>query len=156
MIEENSKTKLADFRAWREKNDSSFNLFDYLHGVLSTNDVSTDLIFAIIELFWPEFINVDGMIFIDEQFDKGEYERLVNEGSKPEEVEYWLNLVNLDGLLPGIGNENCAFIGTKIAELWRLKLQLEYQDKKFNVSYLYEDDEQEHFVTFHTERLNVG
>lgn len=48
---------MPDYESWRSANQpQGFSLFDYVHAIMSTNDLPTDLLLAMARLLWPEFV----------------------------------------------------------------------------------------------------
>ncbi|MEP5759436.1 MAG: hypothetical protein ABJ327_09095 [Litoreibacter sp.] len=142
---------LSDYENWVNANSpNKFSLFDYLHGILKTKDIEPDLIVAFLKVFWPEFYCIDGFIFLKEEFQEGKYVDLVKQGTSEKDIEYWMNLVSVDGLFDSATFEQSKYIAHQMAEIWKSKLQSDFTDKEFIVECLTEEDEV--YVVFHQDR----
>jgi len=108
-----NRENLSDYQKWVSSNEEKkFSLFDYIHGVFSLNDLSSDLAIALMNLFFPRFLLHDDLIFLQEEFSKKRYDSLISSGISGHELEYWMNILNIDTLI------NCSSVaeGVKFAE----------------------------------------
>ncbi|MFK7824840.1 MAG: hypothetical protein AB8G05_11825 [Oligoflexales bacterium] len=143
---------LDDFNNWsNENNDFSFN--DYIQSIFSSKQLSPDLFYAFMRLFWPEFILSNGFVFLKDPNSSEKLEKLIKGGK---DVEYWANLLNVDGFFTGTqqeGEDNTIEISKRIAKSlassWHTKLKNEYPNLKFIVKDFFDEENQEVFLTFY-------
>jgi hypothetical protein len=146
---------LLDYQQWKKANNpNKFSLYDYLHGVTKTKGLNPDLYVAFLKLFWPDFVSVDEYVFLLEKYDEQKYYELVKQRYQGSDLEYWMNLLNLDGFFQEVvGQEgdyldHCLFLGEHIAKLWAQKLGIEFPDKVFDVRCIHDSDLNEVYVVF--------
>ncbi len=89
---------------------------------------------------------------IKEEYDESEYLRLIEQNLQKKEVEYWMNLLNINSLFYGEEIEtedNSIYIDTceLIVNLWSHKLHKDFPEKQFYVGCL--KDENEIYIVFH-------
>lgn len=143
------KNKLKNYQQWVQANkDTQFSLFDYIHGVFQTQEFAPDLSFAFLQLFWPDFILHNTLVFLKEEFYEGKYLELKEQGHQGKDLEYWMNLLSIDGILGSCSFEEAACLGDSIAVLWNKKLEADFSDREFEVNCLKDEYLQEVYVTF--------
>lgn len=90
---------------------------------------------AYLTLFWPEFIEYEGCVFIGREPPETYQEWKEKFKGNVKSIEEMLNhhhLFDVFGLKQGTP-EQILFLGRKLKELWFLKLTRDYPDKKFIV-----------------------
>ncbi len=133
---------LSDYESWVESNSpEKFTLFDYIHGILSTKDIELDIVFAILKFFWPEFCNVNGLVFLQEEYSESKYRELIQQGYSGKDLEYWMNLTSIDGLFDKATFEQSKYLGRQITSIWESKLEKDFPDKLFKVDCIIDGDE---------------
>ncbi len=138
--------QLLNFQQWKQANGNDFSIWDYLSGI-----ANVEVAIAFSKLFWPEFIEHQGGIFLAEAFDIEIYqqwkEKLVNDINA---IERMMNHQHIDDILPGaekVGIDNLYYLGDTIAQMWSSRLKLVYPDRTFQVNC--DRDEYTVVVTFH-------
>ena len=140
--------QLDDFQNWKKVNGERFSKVDYINGVCHTNHLSTDIYFASLDLFWPEFYQHNGMIFIKDSFDtKTKSEGFFDPAKENHRNEYWINLLSLDNFFEDGTQKEYEFFGRKLAESWLGKLEMDFPDKTFSIHIV--NDDEDSWVTFH-------
>lgn len=133
--------KLNDFEAWKKVNGQSFSKLDYIHGIIKTALLSSDLYFAFLDLFWPEFIEHEGMIFIKDWFTERK-NVIADKKMTTSEKEYWVNLLSIDGLFDTeLDDIKMTLLSNKIGEAWEAKLKKEYPRRIFKVHIINSEDD---------------
>jgi hypothetical protein len=124
--------KLADFQRRKKINDGDYTLWDYLFGVAN---IEIAIIFT--KLFWPDFIEHEGGIFLSEAFNCQIYEQWKIElGNDVAAIEQVMNHQHVDDLLPSVQKvsaENLLFLGQTLVEMWKSRLKLLYPQRCFKV-----------------------
>lgn len=143
------KVELSDFQRWVKANEGQkFTLFDYIHAMNIEEQFGIDLFYAISKLIWPEFYELNGYLYLKEEFDNLRYQELKQQLSSESEVGYWMNMLNLDGMLPTQTEKFYSYLGELLKTTWEAKLSNEYPDSDYVVEYI-KNDEDEFFITFH-------
>jgi hypothetical protein len=138
---------LSDYQKWKNANDGkNFSLYDYIHCVAIEKKIPIDFNIALLKLFYPEFIVIENHVFLKEEYDESEYLRLIEQNLPKKEVEYWMNLLNINSLFYSeeIEAENDSlYIDTceVMANLWSQKLHKDFPEKQFYVGCLKDDNE---------------
>ena len=94
------------------KFDPTHNLgsTDYLHSLFKLSDLPIDLVLCFIKLLMPKFKVVDGLIFLDETFNIHTYNKYLSEGLSKNETQYWMNILEITGILKKIEEQKSNFI----------------------------------------------
>lgn len=150
---------LAHFREVKCKgqDSSGFNFFDFLHAHGSPLDA---LFYS--RLFWPEFVEINGMVFLKETIedddDRGRLDEALEryDGDKTK-TEQSFNLTEIPSLfgknLAETSDEEDLVLAERLAEMWQHRLQIIYPNRKFTVQLLSaEETGGEAGVIFYTER----
>lgn len=134
------KNELLDYQNWVSANQSKrFSLFDYVHAKLNFDRVSPDLAVALLNLYWPTFQEIDGWVFLEEEFSKEKYQELAS--SNNSQLEYWMNLINLESIFSLAPVETQEYVALKITEMWKAKLKIDFPEKKFIVKKFIDEGE---------------
>ncbi len=127
-----NKDKLIDFQQWKKANGDNFSLLDYLFGVSSI-----EVALAFTKLFWPDFVEHEGGIFLSEAFNREIYEQWkVQLGNDITAIERVINHQHIDDILPGaenVGIDNLFYLGQSLAQMWSSRLKLLYPHRHFQV-----------------------
>ena len=124
--------QLQDFQLWKNANGDGFTLLDYLTGV-----ANIEIAIAFTKLFWPDFVEYKGGIFLADGFA----EQIYNEwhekmGDNITAIEQVMNHTHISDLLPGSENvtfDNLLYLGQTISQMWESRLGKLYPDKHFLV-----------------------
>ena len=138
--------QLNDYQQWKKVNDENFSLWDYLFGV-----ANVEIALAFTKLFWPDFVEHEGGIFLSEAFNREVYDRWKETlSNNPMAIEQAMNHIHIDDLLPGSENmasENLFYLGKKLAQMWSSRLEKLYPEKEFKVAC--QRDDETIIVTFY-------
>jgi len=98
------------------------NVYDIVYNLILNKVISPELLFNILEIFWPTFIEKDGYVLLKEQFSKKYYNRLIDEDSNP---EYWINLVSIDQFFSEMDEweEKSSRFAKALVPIWEAKLK---------------------------------
>jgi len=139
------------------QDSSGFNFFDFLHAHGSPLDA---LFYS--RLFWPEFVEIDGMVFLKETIEDGDDKIRLGktlkryEGDKTK-TEQSFNITEIPSLfgkkLAETTDEEDLVLAERLAEMWQHRLRVIYPNRKFIVQALStEETGGEVGVNFYTER----
>lgn len=153
------KDLLAHYREIKCKGQDTrgFNFFDFLHAHGSPLDA---LFYS--RLFWPQFVEINGMIFMSETIeDDGDRSRLDDAlkryGGDKTKTEQSFNVIEIPSLfgksLSETTDEEDFMLAQQWAEMWQHRLQSAYPNRKFTLQILSaEDTGGETRVIFYTAR----
>lgn len=138
--------KLGSYQEWKKANGDDFSLWDYLFGV-----ANVEIALGFAKLFWPDFVEYEGGVFLSESFDIDIYKQWQAKlGNDIGAIERAINHQHLDDLLPGaeeVGIDNLLYLGQTMAEMWENRLRLLYPERRFHVASI--RDEQTVTVSFY-------
>lgn len=154
-----NKNSLEHFREVRCKGQdtSGFNFFDLLH----SNGSPLDALFYS-SLFFPEFVEIDGMVFLKDTIEDEEDKFRLNkalkyyEGDKTK-TEQSFNLIEVPCLFgKNMGettDDEDKILAERLAKMWQSKLCVIFSDRNFTVEVISaENTGGEVGVIFYTER----
>lgn len=143
------KTALTDYQEWKRTNGDQFSLFDYVYSVNFEKNIKVDYLYSLYKVMWPDFLCIDGMVFLSEQFDDKKYNELIKNGLSPDRIEYWINLFSIDSLFPYDSSPIiCRDITQKISSLWRRKMSDDFPFLNIVIDDEIIDDEQS-YISFY-------
>lgn len=132
--------QLREFQNWKTANGDHFSLRDYLFGVSNV-----EVAIAFTKLFWPDFVEHDGGVFLSEAFDIKIYEQWKAEFDRDiQSIEKVINHQHIDDILPGADNvsiDNLIYLGEALAQMWESRLNSAFPNRKFKVICNHEDQD---------------
>ena len=114
-----------------------------------------DQAICLIDLFWPEFIEWEGLILRKSAFpeDWSRFRETADAAKwTPSDMEYMLNRVNIaDFFLNDPDRDNVDLsvytsIAQKVAEMWECKIKMLYPDRSIEVSIVHSDIDPEVYM----------
>ena len=140
--------EVMDYESWKRANPG-FSQFDYLHAFFRLTKNASDIFNSFFRLLWPEFIIRDGHLFLQDNFAEKKYKDLINKGYPRKDVEYWMNLLNLSGMVlqnDSIKESWTKEVGNQLVAIWNAKILLEFPDRKVVVSCIFDEADGEYFL----------
>ncbi|WP_323158411.1 hypothetical protein [Pseudomonas viridiflava] len=137
-----------DFASFRA--DNAHHLvsgFDYIHAVHHTQRLSADFALCMAKLYWPEFVRVDGWIFVKETFDEAYYLSLLESDNSPAKNQFWMNLLEVTGLFENLSMPQSTVVANALAGSWNAKLASESGPSFAQSRAIVDDEGCEVFVT---------
>ncbi|MEE4100778.1 hypothetical protein [Pseudomonas viridiflava] len=137
-----------DFASFRA--DNAHHLvsgFDYIHAVHHTQRLSADFALCMAKLYWPEFVRVDGWIFVKETFDEAYYLSLLESDNSPAKNQFWMNLLEVTGLFENLSMPQSTVVANALAGSWNAKLASESGPSFAQARAIVDDEGCEVFVT---------
>jgi len=120
-----------------DRDTTGFNVMDFLHAIGSPL-----LAHFYGRLFWPEFVEIDDMIFLKETFEDADDLARLDEarrryGGDRTEIEKSFNCVEIGALFgrrsgDTTAAQDCA-LAQKLAEMWTQRLRVLYPSRLFKV-----------------------
>jgi len=123
-------------------------VFNTIVALIQLSEIDPELLFAILEIFWPAFIEKDGYIFLKDRFSEDYYHRLIDEDSNP---ELWINLLTIEYFFPEMDDweEQSICFAKSLVPIWEAKLKSYFPEKKFTVKYLCDEEVGDYGLTFY-------
>jgi hypothetical protein len=130
-----------------DRDATGFNTFDFIH---AEGLPLQALLFT--RLFWPEFVEIDGMVFLKEIIEDDEdrrrltdaFKRYDGDRRKTEESFNFVEVPQLFGKRIGdLEDGDYRWLAERLAEMWRARLQLLFPDRRFLVDLIGTDDADE-------------
>ena len=143
---------LKDYERWRRLNREPFSLYDYAYAAAYQQRLPADAMMAFAMLIWPPFRDVDGLVLLAEQYDATKLARLRSQGLTEAKLEYWMNLLSVDGLfqsLPGATRWHMRAFANTLHQSWRAKLRQDYPMLRFRVEVVIDDEVDDVCVVFY-------
>lgn len=141
------------FNAWRDNwvDKSSISIIDYINFNIDPNDL-----IIIGKLFFPDFVEVDGSVFLKEKYTRENYLMWLKDIEDPVEIEKVINHVHIYDLFSNTEYDVEEFIFEEVAKIlafsWRLCLDSFFKEKKFNVIYSNTDKDYGPTITFYQQK----
>ncbi|MGL4316606.1 MAG: hypothetical protein ACRCTL_08330 [Pseudomonas sp.] len=140
--------KPFDFAAFRVANkERNVSGFDYLQAVYKSQNLPADFALWFSKLLRPDFQLLGGMAFVIELFDDARYQELLGSGQRPDQAQYWLNLLEITGLFDNLSSDQAALLADNIAESWNAALTRQFGAESALARVVIDDDTDEIFVT---------
>ena len=122
---------------YANRDTTNFGVMDLLHAVGSPLEA---LMYA--RLFWPEFVEMEGMVFLKETVEDEDdrqrfWEAYETHRRDRRRTEESLNLIEVTRLFGARGNESSPAedrcLADRLATMWRARLATIYPDRSFVV-----------------------
>lgn len=132
---------LPRFEEWRDGFEEPPGLWDY---AVHRGGLTMALAFA--SLFWPDLVEVDGSVFIAEQYDATVYaDWRTRLGDQPDAIERVMNHVHLSDLFhpasEDVPPEELDRLAGMMAETWRVALARQFPERDGHVVLESEEDD---------------
>lgn len=135
---------MKDFERWRSANaGQEFSLFDYAYAALCDTRAGADLALAMTKLVWPRFVEVEGCVFLGEQYSLAKESELRSRGFTGPDLEFWINLFSVDGLVRGLPSTSADHeeeLALLLRDSWDAKLKKDFPDRFFLVRIVRDED----------------
>lgn len=137
---------------------TGFSYFDFLHAQGSPSDA---LFYS--RLFWPEFVEIEDMIFMEGTIENAEdrvrlksaYEKYEHDKTATEQDFNFVEVAYLFGRnLSEISEAEYLLLAERLAEMWRCRLHKVFPERKFSVEIVEPPDNagEDIGIVFHTIR----
>lgn len=127
-------------KLFQDSKDDLVDTTDYLY----FDDKGPELALIYSKLFWPDLIEVDGFVFLSEQYSKENYDELLAVYG-PGSVERVVNACYLQYAV-GTGehvysDEIWELLGQTLCETWKQRAQLLFPQKSFTTAFNWYSEE---------------
>ncbi len=139
------ETLVPELKEWRKHNGPDFSIDSWL-----ACEGSISLAIGFSSVFWPDFTEYDGCVFIKSHFSEDNYKAWV---SAPyikhyAQIESVINHIHiLDFFSPDKNAETkdaqIRFLGNKLCEIYRVKLKAGFPDREFIVTFNGDQDQED-------------
>lgn len=124
-------------KRYKDQDSTGFNYFDFLHAHGSPFNA---LFYS--QLFWPEFVEIDGMVFLQDAIEDSEDKNRLSDallrykGNKTK-VEQGFNIIEIPSLFGKAGSETTdeedLLLANRLKEMWSCRLTAMFLDREFSV-----------------------
>jgi hypothetical protein len=127
---------IPSIKEWRNINGDDFKLYDW---IIAEGDI--ELAIGYINLFYPDFLEFEGCVFLAQQFNKSKYEKWENAVKNKREIEASINHIHLldlfgsDEVKNKITVNQIDYFGKKLREIFEMKLKKDFPTKSFCVDF---------------------
>lgn len=134
----------------RDSKSEQFSFFDYIYS--ASKGPEEALLYS--KLFWPDLVDVNGYVFLSENYDRDYFDEVVSEygESKVEETINTTYLYNLVGGKTEYENEVWEALGNVLCETWRQRAQYLFPERSFAVEFSWYSDHDDPGVTLYQRR----
>ncbi len=115
----NDEKLIPELSEWRKLNGSDFSIEDW---IISEGNINFSIGYSL--LFWPEFIEFENWRRSENIKNYAQIESVLNH-------IHIIDLFGTDEKKDEVNYEQIMFLGNKICEMYRAKLQFEYPEKEF-------------------------
>lgn len=138
-----------DFKNWTNSNNN-FTYINYLETYANINKIHPDFLIIFSQLFYPNLILRDQMVFLESNFKEDYFNRLVAEDYEPQKIEYWLNLILVSSFFPDdtAYDDHAEFLCELLKKFILQKLESQFKSLKFKIISGYDEDDG-YYITFH-------
>lgn len=138
-----------------KRKDANPSVYTILYWLIQDKKIEAEIFFKFLELFWPNFVEKHGFVFLKENYSEEKFAGLIKEEFNP---EYWINLLTVDDFFSDIeqGEEKASSLAKALVDIWETKLKKEFPEKKFVVMYLHDEDTGDQGLTFFSQRKSKG
>ena len=121
--------------------------FDYLHGLISQGCLDGGGLLQLVECFNPQFIKQSSIICIGSLYSEAKHASLVDKGLGISEIEYWMNLVEVDSIFEGIEQRTKESLINAMVRGWERSLRCTFPQESIRVCRLDSENNQEVALT---------
>lgn len=112
------------FESFKEANKPNFfGDIEYIYTILKIKQLPLDFLFKIVSLVFPSFLELDGCLFLANEFDQKKYENLKE--TTEDNIQFWMNLIEFTSLHEDLSEEVALLLASKIADSWNAKIKYE-------------------------------
>lgn len=124
-----SENGFFDYKSFADANiDKRVSSIDYIHILFQAGPIPVDLADCFADLFWPEFVIVDGRVFVANMYDANHYQQYLNDGLKLDDIQFWSNLLEITGIFDDMTLSNAACFAEKIVKCWNARINQEFPE----------------------------
>ena len=135
------------------KRDEKPSIYTLIYWLIQDKKINPETIFIFSELFWPEFIKINGFVFLKEKFSENAFNEYITRKSNP---EYWINLLTLDDFFSELedAETKSKALAKILMEMWQEKLKKDFPCMNFTVAYLADHESEDYGITFYQNSSN--
>ncbi len=135
------------------KDKDSVSIYDSLYWLIEDKKLDPRVFFDFLGLFWPDFVVVDGSVFLKEKYSSEEKSRLIDQGTNP---EYWINLLTIDDYFADAADHFglSSRLVKALTEMWQVKLEKEFPTRYFTVECFLDDETGDCGLTFYQKSVS--
>jgi hypothetical protein len=142
--------QFVDYQRWQEASGKArFGFWDYLNA-----KGNFEMAVAFAKLFWPDFVEVEGHIFLSEMYEEAqfrEWQKALQEVSRVEAVVNHLHIYDLflnNDASAALELELLEYLAQVLLKCWAYALNEQFPDKYFEFTYASEPEEYGPVISF--------
>lgn len=136
-----------DYKGFLRQNpDQTLSKFDYLHRCMKTKEVTNDFLEFFTHLFNPSFIERNGAIFVEENYDADRHAGFIERGVDESKMIVFMNLVEITEYFDFMDFDEAADLANVVCKCWGAKLDAVLPDSGYSAKVMLEDDLGEVYV----------
>ncbi|KWI50648.1 hypothetical protein WT72_26270 [Burkholderia pseudomultivorans] len=128
-------------------NNGKFSVLDFLHAIFAKVRLPQDFVLCMSRLFAPQMIVFDGVIVIADWFDEARYNEYRSDGMSPQQVQPWINMVELTDVFQGISVDKAKELAALVVRIWNDRIRQDFPGEAVKARVIVEEDAGEVFVT---------
>ncbi|KJH65006.1 MULTISPECIES: hypothetical protein [Acinetobacter] len=122
------KDRGLSFESFKNVNQPDFfSEVEYIYAIFKIKTLPLDLLLKTVNLVCPNFLIIEGHIFLSNEFDENKFKDL-REKYEIGKVQFWMNLIEITNFHEEITEEQALLLAGKIVDSWNAKI--EYEDMK--------------------------
>jgi hypothetical protein len=126
---------------WKKVNGDDFSIIDWI-----TAEGNAELAVGYLKLFFPDYIEYKGGIFLSTHFSEDSYNKWEGATESKKDLESSMNHVHIldffgtNEAKDKVTREQLSFIGNQLKQIWELKLHRDFPSKVFKVDFYIPSD----------------
>lgn len=119
----------------------NFSHYDYARVLRQSGHLSVDRLIQWLRSYEPPMITYSGRLFLGENFSASKYKEMLVSGSKVQDAQLFINLINVSDILGREAETNCELIADEISATWNFCLKNAYPSALERARVIREEDE---------------
>ena len=118
--------EVFSYSEFKKANEQRVSILDYLHAVFVSSSLRPDVAYSFQCIFHPTFVEIDGGLYLKELFDESKYQEYQAQKMPQNEIQLWMNLIEITGVFDGISIERALDFAESLSFVWNL--QVDHRD----------------------------
>lgn len=134
--------------------NENVNELDYLHAVWKCVPLPSDFLIKFAQFVWPEFMLVDGKIFLTSTYNDEVYRRALSNEAEVALAQFWTNLLEITGVFNDLELDKANYLAHIVADGWNRKIKAEFPALRDKARVISDAETEEVFVTIDSGDVN--
>jgi hypothetical protein len=119
---------------------------DYVRSIYKAFELPDDFVLWFARLFLPDFVVVEGRMFVAELFDRARFDELRRAGHSDVSAQFWINLLEITGLFDDMSCSEAIEFAERLTKSWNGKLESDYGESPDRARVIHDESKGEVFV----------